>query len=223
MRMKGQVTIQSAIDELQRNFKMLNNTYFNGELEKPVITVLTDSTSGAYGWLTLNKVWSSKDETWYREINICAEYLNREPEEIITTLLHEMCHLYNVEKGIQDTSRGRMYHNSRFKEVAERSGLLVEKHDKYGYCITTPSEELTALVKKKTRAGCFKLARAKTYRDGKPKTTTKGSDGKEKTVSRTKQSMRKYICNTCGIIIRASKDISGKLLCVDCNELLVEN
>ena len=221
--MKGQITIQSAIDELQRNFKLLNNTYFNGELEKPVITILSDSTSGAYGWISVNKVWSSKDNQWFREINMCAEYLNRDAELVITTLLHEMCHLYNIQNGIQDTSRAGTYHNGKFREVAEKSGLVVKKDNKYGHCITEPSEELSALVKSKTRAGCFKLARIKTYKDGKPKTTTKGIDGREKTTSRTKQSLRKYACPECGLIARASKDIGGKLLCTDCDELLIEN
>ena len=219
----GQVTIYSAIDELQRNFKMLNEKYFNGELEKPVITILTDVTSGAYGWITVNKVWSSKDNKWYREINLCAEYLNRDIELVITTLLHEMCHLYNIQRGVQDTSRAGTYHNTKFKEVAESRGLVVEKSEKYGYCITKPSKELIGLVKEKTRAGCFKLERMKTYRNGTPKTTTKGADGKEKTTSRTKQSTRKYNCPACGLIVRASKDISGKLLCVDCNVLFVES
>ena len=221
--MNGQITIQSAIDELQRNFKMLNEVYFSGELERPVITILTDSTSGAYGWITVQKVWSSKDKKWFREINICAEYLNRAPELIITTLLHEMVHLYNIQNGVQDCSRGGTYHNGKFKETAERSGLLVEKSDKYGFCITRPSQELTELVKAKVRAGCFKLERMKTYRDGTPKTTTTGEDGREKTVTRTKQSMRKYNCPVCNLIVRASKDVSGKLLCVDCNEIFVES
>ena len=44
--MKGQVTIQSAIDELQRMFKLLNATYFDDELERPVITILTDYKGG---------------------------------------------------------------------------------------------------------------------------------------------------------------------------------
>ena len=219
----GQVTIYSAIDELQRNFKMLNEKYFNSELEKPVITILTDVTSGAYGWVTKNEVWSSKDNKWYREINLCAEYLNRDTELVITTLLHEMCHLYNIQRGVQDTSRAGTYHNTKFKEVAECRGLIVEKSDKYGYCITKPTQELIDLVKAKTRAGCFKLERMKTYRNGTPKTTTKGEDGREKTTSRTKQSMRKYNCPTCGLIVRASKDVSGKLLCVDCNEIFIES
>ena len=216
-----QITIFSAIDELQRNFKRLNEIYFNGELEKPVITILTDNKGGAYGWISVNKVWSSKDSKYFREINLCAEYLNRPAELVITTLLHEMVHLWNIQNGIQDCSRSGTYHNAKFKEIAEKCDMLVEKSDKYGYCITKPSEKLIEYVKENCRVGCFKLERMKTYKDGTPKTTTTGSDGKEKTVSRTKQSMRKYTCPACKLIIRASRDITGKLLCVDCNEILV--
>lgn len=215
--MKGQVTIQSAIDELGRMFKLLNETYFGGELEKPVITILTDYTGGAYGWISVNKVWSSKDSQWFREINICAEYLNRPPELVVCTLMHEMCHLYNIQHGRQDTSRGGTYHNSIFRDTASANGLNVTQDKKYGWCITKPTEEFTRLVRDNCRAGCFKLERAKTYRDGTPKTTKTGEDGKEKTVSRTKQSSRKYTCPMCGLTVRATKDISGKLLCIDCN------
>ena len=221
--MNGKITIQSAIDELQRNFKRLNEIYFDGELERPVITILTDNKGGAYGWISVNKVWSSKDKQYYREINLCAEYLNRPAELVITTLLHEMCHLWNIQNDIQDCSRAGTYHNGKFKEIAEKCGLVVEKSEKYGYCVTKPSDELNAYVKENCRAGCFKLERMKTYRDGTPKTTTTGADGREKTVSRTKQSMRKYICPKCGLAIRATKDISGKLKCVDCDEILIES
>jgi len=220
--MKGSITIQSAIDELQRSFKLFNEIYFCNELETPVITILTDVTSGSYGWLTQNKVWSSKDKNWFREINLCAEYLNRSTELIIAVLIHEMCHLYNIQKGIKDTSRSGTYHNLNFKNVAERCGLNVGQNDKYGYCVTTPSDELKELVKKHIRAGCFKLERAKTYKNGTPKTTTTGSDGREKTTSRTKQSTRKYQCPKCGLLIRATKDIADMLLCIGCQEMLVE-
>ena len=128
--MKGVVTIQSAIDELQRMFKLLNETYFNGELERPVITLHTDHTGGMYGWITVGKVWVSKDKAYYREINLCAEHLNRPTENVITTLAHEMSHLWNLEREIQDTSRKGTYHNTRFREVAERCGLIVKQHSR---------------------------------------------------------------------------------------------
>ena len=220
---KFNATIQSAIDELQRNFKKLNEIYFNSELEKPVITILSDSTSGAYGWISVHKVWSNKENQWFREINLCAEYLNRPAELVITTLLHEMCHLSNIQNNIQDCSRSGSYHNAKFKEVAEKSGLLVEKSAQYCYCITKPSDDIINFVKDNCRVGCFKLERIKTYKNGTPKTTTTGTDGKEKTVTRTKQSMRKYHCPKCELIIRASKDVSGKLMCLDCNEIFIES
>lgn len=213
--MKGKITIQSAIDELQRMFRLLNTTYFNGELETPVITILTDSTSGAYGWITVNKVWSSKDQQWYREINMCAEYLNREPAKIVTTLQHEMCHLWNIQQGIQDCSRAGTYHNKHFKAAAESHGLEVQQDSKYGWCVTTPSPELAALVAEHCRAGCFKLERMKTYKNGKPKVTKPGEDGKERTTTRAKSSSKKYICPMCGLIVRATKEVS--IIHADCD------
>jgi ribosomal protein S27AE len=195
-------------------FRLLNKTYFNDELERPVIAILTDTTSGAYGWISVGKVWSSKDNAWFREINLCAEHLNRPVELVITTLAHEMCHLWNIQRGVQDTSRAGTYHNAQFKEVAEVRGLLVEKDTRYGYCITKPSLPFTELVKKSCRAGCFKLERMKTYRDGTPKVTKTGADGREKTVTRTKQSSRKYVCSTCGVTVRATKDVN--IICGDC-------
>ena len=139
--MRGQVTIQSAIDELQRMFKLLNATYFNNELERPVITILTDNKGGAYGWISVNKVWSTKDDAWFREINLCAEYLNRPAELVITTLMHEMVHLWNIQQDIQDCSRKGQYHNGRFKEAAEARGPLVFQDVRYGWCITKPGPE----------------------------------------------------------------------------------
>jgi len=219
--LKGEVTIQSAIDELQRMFKLLNKSYFNNELERPVITILTDSTSGAYGWISVNKVWSTKDNAWFREINLCAEYLNRPVELVITTLMHEMCHLWNIQRKVQDCSRAGTYHNREFKEVAEARDLTVEKDARYGYCATKPTPEFTELVKKNCRAGCFKLERLKTYRDGTPKITKTGEDGKEKTITRSKQSSRKYICPNCDVIVRATKKVN--IICGDCNANMIEN
>jgi hypothetical protein len=196
-------------------FKLLNAKYFNDELERPVITILTDNKGGAYGWISVNKVWSTKDNAWFREINLCAEYLNRLPELVITTLMHEMCHLWNIQQGIQDCSRKGTYHNAHFRDVAEARGLIVKQSTTYGWCITEPSPAFTELVKQNCRAGCFKLQRMQTYRDGTPKTTVTGADGKAKTTTRTKQSSRKYVCPDCGVSVRATKEVNIK--CGDCD------
>ena len=217
-----EVTIMSAVDELQRAFRALNARYFAGELEKCIITIQTDTSSSAYAWISVGKVWSDKDQREYREINMVAEHLNREPEAVIASLLHEMCHLYNLQHEIKDTSRGGTYHNQNFRDAAEAHGLICERSEKYGWCRTSPTPELVEWVGESCRKGCFRYRRAATYRSGKPKITKPGVDGPV-TVSRTAQSSRKYTCPSCGLIVRATRDLTGKLLCVDCSELLLES
>lgn len=219
---RHEVTIMSAVDELQRAYKALNHKFFDDGLEKVIITIQTDTSRSAYAWISVAPVWSDRDKRSYREINLVAEWLSRDPAEVVASLLHEMCHLENLQKGIQDCSRGGTYHNSNFKLCAEKHGLNVEKSEKYGWVRTSPTEELRAWVKENCRPGCFRYCRQATYRNGKPKTTTTGADGLPTTTSRGSSNIRRYHCPACGMIVRASRDLTGKLMCVDCSEVFVE-
>lgn len=130
----NEVSLKPVIDELETLFSKFNKAFFEGKLEKPVITVSPDHTRGAYGWCTAWKAWQDgTKEGGYYEINLCAEYLNRPFEETCGTLLHEMVHLQNLQDNVQDTSRSGSYHNRKFKETAEAHGLTVEKGEKYDY------------------------------------------------------------------------------------------
>lgn len=120
----NEVSLKPVIDELETLFSKFNKAFFEGKLEKPVITVSPDHTRGAYGWCTAWKAWQDgTKEGGYYEINLCAEYLNRPFEETCGTLLHEMVHLQNLQDNVQDTSRSGSYHNRKFKETAEAHGL----------------------------------------------------------------------------------------------------
>ena len=217
-----EVTILSAVDELQRTYKALNAKYFGNKLEKVIITIQTDSSRSAYAWISVSPVWSDKDQRSYREINIVAEWLSRDPTEIVASLLHEMCHLYNLQQGIQDCSRAGTYHNSHFRDCAQAHGLNVDKTDRYGWAKTSPTDELRAWVSSNCRHGCFRFCRQATYRNGKPKIATTGADGLPTTTSRNTNNIRRYYCPICNLVIRASRDLSGKLLCIDCSEVLVQ-
>lgn len=138
-------SLKPVIEKLESLFSSFNQKFYNGELQTPVITVSPDTTKGAYGWCTSWKAWSNLDpdskttdisqmskadldamqnEGFY-EINICAEHLARPFEQVAETLLHEMVHLYNLQIGVQGTSRNGTYHNKKFKEAAEQHGLDV--------------------------------------------------------------------------------------------------
>ena len=182
----NEVSLKPVIDELETLFSKFNKAFFEGKLEKPVITVSPDHTRGAYGWCTAWKAWQDgTKEGGYYEINLCAEYLNRPFEETCGTLLHEMVHLQNLQDNVQDTSRSGSYHNRKFKETAEAHGLTVEKGEKYGWHKTTLNPQAEAFVKS-----------AEGFPEGG------GS------------SSRKYVCPCCGTIIRATKEVH--VLCGEC-------
>lgn len=192
-------SLKTVIGKLESLFDNFNQKFFNNELKRPVITVSPDVTKGAYGWCTSWKAWKEdEDPDGYYEINLCAEYLNRPFEDTCETLIHEMVHLINLQNGIQDTSRSGMYHNKKFKEVAEQHGLIVEKSSKYGFSITKLSDEAAEYIQSLDGQG-FKLSRTKI-----PKLKTSSSS-----------SSRKYVCPNCGTIIRATKEV--RVICSDCN------
>ena len=161
-----EASLKPVIEKLENLFSKFNEKFYNGELQTPVITVSPDTTKGAYGWCTAWKAWSvgeqkkvtdlatltkealeamKKDDGFY-EINICAEHLARPFEQVAETLLHEMVHLYNLQIGIQDTSRGGTNHNKKYKEAAEQHGLTVEKDAKYGWTKTSLNDEAKAFI-----------------------------------------------------------------------------
>ena len=51
----NEVSLKPVIDELETLFSKFNKAFFEGKLEKPVITVSPDHTRGAYGWSTVGR------------------------------------------------------------------------------------------------------------------------------------------------------------------------
>ncbi|MCL2605244.1 MAG: SprT-like domain-containing protein [Defluviitaleaceae bacterium] len=201
-------TLAKTIFELGRIYKALNTIFYNGELETPLITIQSRGKNPALGWCTSRRIWRKRtegDECYY-EINISAEYLNRESTDIIETLLHEMAHLYASMMNIKDTSRAGKYHNKKYKEIAESHGLNVAEDEKYGWTITSLTDEARTLIANiKPNRQAFKV-----YRQGDLK------QGKEKKPSST----RKYICPSCNISVRATKDVN--IACMDCKVMMIK-
>lgn len=125
--------------ELNKAFNLIKDKYYGVELPKVNILVHTIQRKNVLGYCTVDKVWDISNEKYY-EIVLSAENLNRPFEEIITTLMHEMVHLYNLANDVKDTS-GTQYHNKRFKNEAEKRGLVIEYAPIIGWSPTTLSEE----------------------------------------------------------------------------------
>lgn len=141
--MKQTVKTSRAAGQLEKMFRELNKHYYNGELPEPIISL--KKTPSAYGHITVGKVWQAGQESKY-EINLSSATLSRPIEETAATLLHEMAHEYNLEHGIKDTSNQGVYHNKNFKATAETHGLHIDHHPKYGWTVTSPTEELLDFI-----------------------------------------------------------------------------
>jgi hypothetical protein len=71
------------------------------------------------------------------EVLVSGEGLNREPDQVLATLLHEATHGLAFARNVKDTSRQGRWHNKRFATLAAELGLTVDKTSKYGWSTTT--------------------------------------------------------------------------------------
>lgn len=195
-------TMQDLQICMQGMFTRINNEFFNGELERVVFTFESGFKKGAYGWIHTIKDWKQGQTERYN-INISSDYLNRSRETVIATLIHEMCHLYALQNEIQDTSRSGIYHNKKFKKIAEEHGLNVEEADKIGWSVTTLKLETIEWLDKNCNFAEI------TIHKKQPLVADK--------IAKPKQSTRKYICPRCGLIVRATKECS--IACVECSDI----
>ena len=201
---------------LNKIFDRLNEHFFDSELERPTITI--QSTPRAFGHFSIDKVWSDNKEHFTHEINIGAGTLNRPIEEVIATLQHECIHYYCSVHGIKDCSG--YYHNKNFKDEAEKRGLHIEKHDTYGWTITTPNDELLQFIIDNDFSDILLNRTERAFF-----TTTTGTGNGVTTTTPTATPKRNnnftYKCPKCGMSLTGHK-AGLKILCMECNEQLEE-
>ena len=215
--MKELTSYNRVTQYLNKVFKLINSEYFDNELEMPTITI--QSTVGAYGHVTTSKVWKTESGKASYELNIGADYLDRPIENIVATLIHEGCHLYAMQNGIKDTSNRGVYHNKRFKALAEDRGLIIEKHSRYGWTITTPSEAtINFCIDNDLQEVLITRHTGITFTG--VGTGKNGNGTPVKPTAPKKGNSIKWICPCCGAIVRSTKILN--IVCDDCNEKFIQ-
>lgn len=218
--MKELVKNSRVTGYLEKIYRELNTDKFNGQLEEPVITI--QSTRNAYGHVTCGKVWkiNKGSDCLYRyELNIGAGTLDRPIESVVSTMLHEMVHIYNLMNDIQDCSRGNTYHNKKFKDKAESVGLCIEYDKRIGWSITSPTEELIEyIIGKGWTDICINRDEGFSFGGSSGGKSTSGGNSTDDTPLKKPSSTRKYMCPCCGMSVRATREV--RIICADCAELL---
>ncbi len=206
--MKETTKMSRAVGQLEKMYNNINIDLFESALPIPIITV--QSKPGTYGHATRGKIWENKDKSQY-EMNIAAEMLNCDIEEILDTLIHEMIHIYCREKNIQDVSRGGSYHNGRFKALAESKGLVCIKTPKYGWnTVGKGNEQLITYALEKGWAEILLSRRTATpilFPNQQILHPPQSGD-------RRPSSTRKLQCPNCQTSVRATKQV--RIMCMDC-------
>ncbi|MEQ8278585.1 MAG: SprT-like domain-containing protein [Deltaproteobacteria bacterium] len=80
--------------------------------------------------------WVPQGGERLHEVVVTAEYLDRKPDAVFETLLHEAAHALNHVRGVSDCSASQ-YHNAHFQRAAEELGLRVERTEHYGFSETS--------------------------------------------------------------------------------------
>ena len=209
---------QMIISELYKLFDALNEHYWNNELPTVFITLKqgASKTKSVYGTFYPDSYAKKPDlpegenlsggenmeavcDEVYHEISMGAEFLARPFPNVAATLQHEICHLYAQIHDIKDTSRNGAFHNTKFRDIAEKHGLVIDKDPKNGWSITdyTPGFEkfVTNLNIDYNVFNYFRLIRTE---EGTTKAT----------------SVKRWICPICAQTINAKKTAS--LACGNC-------
>ena len=175
--------------------------------------------------------WQPRDQegVLIHEVVVVAEHLNRSPEDVLETLLHEAAHAMNFARSIKDCSASQ-YHNRKFKDAAEALGLVVSQLAHYGFAHTKLGEGTAQRYKAPTERLTEVLVHRRAFwrrvpppPKGPPGVSTPtGPDGPTKGPARTTRN-RKATCK-CGYIIRASRKVlsSTTIRCESCGEAFIE-
>ena len=236
------------IHELKR-YKMMEPTtlqwnayqqifnYFNRELfsdQLPNVVLNFSRMKRTHGFFAPRRWKGNKEDIRAHEISLNPQGIARGPKEVLTTLVHEMVHLWQEEFGKPSRSG---YHNKQWADKMEQVGLIPTDTGFIGGKRT--GQHMTHCIKKGGRyekafeampgdyllpftAVEYQASRIQPPVEGKedPAGPGTGGEGEEEPPKSPKQKI-KYTCPACNINVWGKPALN--INCNDCNQLLIAN
>jgi hypothetical protein len=222
--------LSPVVGAIERAVRLFTKTF----PDTPPVTIVVKRDEKAWGHTTVAKVWAPSkrkaDVATRFELMISGENLRRGAEAVAATLLHELAHARNLNRGIVDTDvNGR--HNTKFKATAEEHGLAITQVGWHGWTGTEWTDEGKAtwapLIKMIDRGlqRSAAVAPADLSHIGVTAKPTKGVNGTKPggvavaPPKRGDRNLTKAMCS-CGHSIRASRGVldAAAPTCSICNE-----
>jgi predicted SprT family Zn-dependent metalloprotease len=195
---------------LQKAFEFFNRVLFDSELPNVVITLQRQAHSR--GHFSANRfAHRGKSGHQYHELNLNPDaFYGRTDEQICSTLLHEMCHIWQQQCG-KPPSKG--YHNKEWASKMKSVGLYPSNTEAVGgketgsrvshYII--PNGAFASAYRELQKTG-WKLNLQSAFRPGRQKTTP--------------NSKTKYTCEECGLNMWGKP--AARISCDDCGMHMTE-
>ena len=203
----------------QRAYDHFNRVLFNNELPQCLITL--QRTRSAYGYFWHSQFTARNESGAIDEIALNPDaFAERSDEEILSTLGHEMCHLWQVHFG--KPSRAG-YHNREWADKMESIGLTPsstgrEGGKRTGQSMThyiTPDGAFTKAYGTLVKRGVKLNWNARGAGAALPgKKAPKGGNGAAGTAAKKRASKTKYTCTNCGA--NAWAKAGSNLVCGTC-------
>ena len=202
----GKASKAEALSTLTKALEQAHEL-IKAETGAPRATLLvTRDLKGRKGHFTPYTPWRTNEEA-FSEIAFNLEHFTT-PEELLSTLLHEVAHSMNHAKGVEDCSSNQ-YHNKHFKTQAEALGLETHEIKGKGHAATTLTDFGAKRWKKALSilAGAFDL------------TAIGGEQAKKKGRN---TNLIKAMCE-CENVIRLSRGVlESGVTCNQCEEMFKE-
>jgi SprT-like family len=197
-------------------FNHFNKTLFKGKLPRCVITVSTKD-SRSLGYFANQRFEHSDKSAIVDNINMSPYFFDRGARAVLSTLVHEMTHLEQFRFG--EPSRAG-YHNTAWGELMRRVGLEPSNTGAPGGK-TTGQQMSHYIIEGGVFDRAFEALMAKGWNDILPVDIWRmGVNGKGKRVKPAGATRSKFTCPGCDLNAWAKPH--ARLMCADCEELMVE-
>ena len=198
---------RETYSQLGKAYAHFNRTLFAGRLPNCLITLARKKGARGYFW---GDVWKeATGEQLTDEIALNPDCSQRPLREVLSTLVHEMCHLEQHHCGAPSRSG---YHNKEWAEMMEAVGLMPSTTGEPGGKKTGQRVTHYIIAGGRFDAACEKLLDAGFQIPWQARTIDEAA-AKKKRASKTK-----YSCPACDLNAWAKPD--ALLKCGECDELM---
>lgn len=196
--------------ELSRAFDFYNEKLFDGKIPPAIITLRgKTSINGFFRFQSFSGRNGNPDEM-IDEIALNPENFLRPENEVLSTLVHEMCHSYQFHYGTK--SQKTDYHDNEWARYMLNVGLVPSDTGKPDGKKT--GRGMTHYIEK---GGRFNLLTDQLLQSGWKLNYTRESDP-EGVVRKKRETKTKYSCPKCGV--NAWGKLGINLVCGDCDEVM---